>query len=100
VTTYAPYTSGDLLIADLGGDEGREAPVRPFIQSTALECCGSFSPDGRLVAYASDETGRMEVYVRRFPGGEGVTRVSADGGFAPRWPPRGDTINPRRRRAS
>ena len=35
-----------------------------------------FSPDGRWLAYTSDESGRLEVYVRRFPGGEDVTRVS------------------------
>jgi eukaryotic-like serine/threonine-protein kinase len=49
------------------------------------------SPDGHRLAYASDETGRYEVYVRAFSPEAGVgqpVEVSTDGGFAPRW--RGD----------
>ena len=37
------------------------------------------------MAYASDETGRREVYVRPFPSGEGVWRISVNGGDQPRW---------------
>jgi Tol biopolymer transport system component len=45
----------------------------------------SFSPDGRWLAYQSDETGRSEIYVSRFPSLTGMRQVSADGGFAPVW---------------
>ena len=50
----------------------------------ATEGQGRFSPDGRLVAYNSDESGRPEVYVRPFEGG-GRTQVSVDGGRKPVW---------------
>jgi Tol biopolymer transport system component len=46
-----------------------------------------FSPDGRWLAYASNESGRSEVYDTAFPGG-GKSQISADGGGFPRW--RGD----------
>ena len=44
-----------------------------------------FSPDGRWLAYQSDESGRSEVYVRPFPGPGSRAQVSAAGGLAPRW---------------
>ena len=44
-----------------------------------------FSPDGRWIAYSSDESGRAEVYVRSFPGPGGKWQVSAAGGSSPRW---------------
>ena len=47
-----------------------------------------FSPDGKWVAYRSDETGASEVYVRPFPGPGGAVRVSTAGGGNPSW--RGD----------
>ena len=45
------------------------------------------SPDGRLVAFVSDETGRSEVYVRSFPEPGGKVQVSLDGGVQPVWRP-------------
>jgi eukaryotic-like serine/threonine-protein kinase len=47
-----------------------------------------FSPDGRWVAYASNETGNMEIYVSSFPNADGKWQVSTTGGQEPRW--RGD----------
>ena len=44
-----------------------------------------FSPDGRWVAYASNETGRMEIYVSAFPSVNGKWQVSSAGGQEPRW---------------
>jgi eukaryotic-like serine/threonine-protein kinase len=44
-----------------------------------------FSPDGRWMAYASNETGRMEIYVSSFPGGAGKWQVSSGGGQEPKW---------------
>ena len=44
-----------------------------------------FSPDGRWLAYASDESGRTESYVRSFPSLEGKWRVSTEGGSGPLW---------------
>ena len=44
-----------------------------------------FSPDGRWLAYASDETGRFQVYIQRFSGPGEKTIVSSDGGTDPVW---------------
>ena len=44
-----------------------------------------FSPDGRWIAYQSNESGRLEVYVRPFPGPGGQWLVSTDGGTYPTW---------------
>jgi serine/threonine-protein kinase len=49
----------------------------------------NFSPDGRWLAYCSSETGRPEVYVRSFPDGQRVHRVSSEGGTEPVWAPDG-----------
>ena len=47
------------------------------------------SPDGKWVAYASDESGNWEIYVTTFPGADGKWQVSRGGGTQPRW--RGDS---------
>jgi Tol biopolymer transport system component len=52
----------------------------PFAESDA-----AFSPDGRWLAYGSNESGRSEVYVRPFPPGGGKWQVSDNGGGYPRW---------------
>ena len=44
-----------------------------------------FSPDGRLVAYATDDPGQPEVFLTRFPSGEGRWQVSQEGARRPRW---------------
>ncbi|HKW13195.1 MAG TPA: hypothetical protein VJS69_01795, partial [Candidatus Krumholzibacteria bacterium] len=46
---------------------------------------GCFSPDGKWIAYASDESGRDEIYVRPFPGPGGQWQVSPAGGVKPHW---------------
>ena len=66
---------------------GDRKPV-PFLQTPFSEAQGGPSPDGRWLAYVSDESGRNEVYVRPFPSGEGKWQVSVNGGMEPTW--RGD----------
>ena len=56
-----------------------------FLQTDANELWGRFSPDGRWVAYQSNETGRYEIYVRAFPVQGGPIPVSSAGGVYPRW---------------
>ncbi|HEX4824150.1 MAG TPA: protein kinase [Candidatus Polarisedimenticolaceae bacterium] len=69
-----------------------DGTVTPFLDAQpAGKACGQFSPDGRLVAYVSDESGREEVYVRPFHGGEAVP-VSTEGGNGPRWAPDGKAV--------
>jgi len=46
---------------------------------------GQFSPDGRWMAYGSDESGRPEIYVTQFPGGGTKWQISSAGGTSPRW---------------
>jgi Tol biopolymer transport system component len=46
---------------------------------------GQFSPDGRWIAYHSNETGRYEIYVVPFPAGGGKWQISTGGGISPRW---------------
>jgi Tol biopolymer transport system component/predicted Ser/Thr protein kinase len=60
----------------------------PVVQVPYNVTQGAFSPDGRWVAYSSEESGRQEVYVQSFPTAVVKRRISADGGFQPRW--RGD----------
>ena len=61
----------------------------PFLQTRAFEVYPSFSPDGRWLTYASNESGAWEVYVRRFPDNGTKVRVSSSGGSVPRWSPNG-----------
>ena len=56
------------------------------------ESGGRFSPDGRWVAYVSDETGRQEVYVQPFPGLSSKLQLSTEGGIYPRWHPNGKEL--------
>ena len=76
--------SGDYLelIPVAGGK-----PTR-FLASKGSESNGQISPDGKWVAYASDESGDWEIYVTSFPGAAGKWQVSRGGGTEPRW--RGD----------
>lgn len=60
--------------------------------SAANEGDAYFSPNGRWLAYGSDETGRQEIYVVSFPEIGRPTQVSADGGFNPRWSAAGDEL--------
>ncbi len=63
------------------------APV-PLLTGKTDETNGQFSPDGKWVAYASDESGNWEIYVTSFPSTAGKWQVSRGGGTEPRW--RGD----------
>jgi Tol biopolymer transport system component len=60
------------------------APV-PFLNGKASENSGQISPDGKWVAYSSDESGAWEIYVTSFPGAAGKWQVSRGGGTEPRW---------------
>ncbi len=71
--------------------DGKSKPF-PFIAGQFVELLPVFSPDGRYVAYMSNETGRFEVYVQQFPGPGGKWQVSADGGTEPHWSADGNTI--------
>jgi serine/threonine protein kinase len=74
-------TGDDLWLVPLGGD-GK--PVK-FLGPPSDQMHGNFSPDGRLVAYTSNESGRFQVYVQTFPLSNRKWQVSTDGGYEPRW---------------
>jgi Tol biopolymer transport system component len=73
------------------GIEGNEkqgwhpGEIKPFLTSSFTEWESSFSPDGRWLAYDSNETGDYEVYVRPFPGPGGKWQISTGGGRYPKW---------------
>ena len=56
-----------------------------FLKAPSVLRNGQFSPDGKWVAYASNETGKWEIYVTSFPEARGKWQVSAGGGEQPRW---------------
>lgn len=58
---------------------------RPLVASRFNERGGAFSPDGRWLAFVSDESGRAEVYIQPFPGPGPKTPVSNEGGLQPVW---------------
>jgi eukaryotic-like serine/threonine-protein kinase len=77
----ATATGNDLWLLPLG--EGGK-PVK-FIDSPADEMHGNFSPNGRLVAYTSNESGKFEVYVETVPRSDRKWPISTNGGYEPRW---------------
>jgi Tol biopolymer transport system component len=80
----------DLWTVDLSDPDAPEA--RPYLTSEASLAPISVSPDGTLAAYASDETGIPEVYIRSFPVAGERTVVSRGGGMGGIWSPDGSTL--------
>lgn len=71
----------DLAFAPV--DAGRR--MTPFVDRRPNEVQGRFSPNGRWVAYASDESGQYEVYVRPFPASDKQWKISTAGAMQPEW---------------
>jgi serine/threonine protein kinase/Tol biopolymer transport system component len=80
-STSDPNTQADLWLAPL--QQPKDA--KPFVVSPFDETQGTISPDGRWVAYQSDESGKSEIYVVDFPGGANRVQASTDGGSEPVW---------------
>jgi len=78
-----PKTKWDVWVLPMTGS-GAGKPF-PVVHTEANETAGTLSPDGRWLAYASDETGKYEVYVQSFPGSGGKRQISNGGGGCPRW---------------
>jgi Tol biopolymer transport system component len=79
-TEVNPTTGNDILVLRIS-----DRNVQPFLRTPFNEADPRFSPDGRSIAYLSDESGRSEVYVQPYPGPGGKSQVSRDGGTEPVW---------------
>ncbi|MCM3872355.1 MAG: protein kinase, partial [Pyrinomonadaceae bacterium] len=75
-----PKTGSDLWVLPLSGDQ---KPF-PFLQTNSAEVQGQFSPNGKWIAYTSNESGTYQIYVRSFPSG-GQWQISNNGGGDPKW---------------
>jgi serine/threonine-protein kinase len=80
-TSDLAANGADLALLALDGTR----TLSPLIASQFQEDFPAFSPDGRYLAYASDQSGRQEVYVRPYPHPGAVVQVSNQGGTGPRW---------------
>ena len=83
-------SSQDLMILPIEGDETRgwkAGTPAVFLSTPAAEFVPMFSPDGRWIAYQSNESGRSEVFVRPFPGPGGKWQISTGDGAIPMWSP-------------
>jgi eukaryotic-like serine/threonine-protein kinase len=72
--------SNDLWVAAADGSD-----AHPYVATPANEGLAQFAPDGRWVAYQSNESGRSEIFVQAFPGPGGKWQISSGGGTAMRW---------------
>jgi Tol biopolymer transport system component/predicted Ser/Thr protein kinase len=79
--TIDPKTRIDLWVLPLSGNR----TPRPLVATPFGEFAAQFSPDGRWIAYTSNESGRNEVYVQAFPGPGGKWQISTAGGGTPKW---------------
>jgi eukaryotic-like serine/threonine-protein kinase len=77
-----PASGYDLWLLPVAGDS---KTAKLFVDSPGDQMHGNFSPDGKFVAYTSNESGRFEVYVETFPRSERKWPVSTGGGYEPRW---------------
>jgi eukaryotic-like serine/threonine-protein kinase len=97
-TEFDPISGSDIWLLTLPASRDRPGsgsagpPAKPFVKTNYSEGSARFSPDGRWLAYQSNESGRFEVYVRSFPGGEQVIQISTDGGLEPMWSSSGREI--------
>jgi serine/threonine-protein kinase len=80
-----PKTGWDIWVGTISGKE----ESKPFLQTEHSESSPAFSPDGQWMAYQSDKSGQMQVYVTSYPDGREETQLSLDGGTEPRWGPSG-----------
>jgi Tol biopolymer transport system component len=83
-----PQTGYDLWVLPISSDK---KPF-PFLKTPSQERNGQFSPDGKWIAYQSNESGRFEIYVQPFPVQGGKFQISTSGGAQPRWNKNGKEI--------
>jgi serine/threonine-protein kinase len=103
-SAHAPNSfspDGQLLaFTDQRADTGRDIwmmnlkdrKAQPFLRTPYEETAPEFSPDGKWLAYSSNESGRREIYVQPYPGPGGKWQISTDGGQEPLWNPNGGEL--------
>jgi eukaryotic-like serine/threonine-protein kinase len=79
-----PTTGYDIWVLRLS-----DRKALPFLRTPFNESVPRFSPDGRWLAYISNESGRYEIYVQPYPGPGGKWQISTEGGTEPTWNPNG-----------
>ena len=78
-------TNWDIWALPMFPDESGDKKPFPVVATDFSDVTPSFSPDGKWLAYANNETGRQEVYIQPFPSGSGRWQVSIAGGLRPNW---------------
>jgi serine/threonine protein kinase/Tol biopolymer transport system component len=78
-------TGWDIWALPMFPDKSGEQKPFPVVATNFIDIYPSFSPDGKWLAYANNETGRFEVYIQPFPSGAGRWQVSTAGGATPNW---------------
>jgi serine/threonine-protein kinase len=98
-TSFSPDGQTMLLVDvspesgfDIAGLRLSDRKAEPYLRTRFFEGGATFSPDGRWVAFTSDEPGRHEVFVQPYPGPGGKWQVSTDGGAEPVWNPNGKEL--------
>jgi Tol biopolymer transport system component len=81
----APAAAAELCVLPLGDDSTTRRTAQVFLRTQAADGGPQLSPDGRWMAYASEESGRREIYVQAYPGPGGRWQISSDGGNEPLW---------------
>jgi len=76
-----PESGSDIYVLDAGGD----GTPRPFVRTKFSEGSPKFSPDGKWLAYSSNESGRPEIYAMAYPGPGPKIQISTAGGTDPVW---------------
>jgi eukaryotic-like serine/threonine-protein kinase len=79
--SVSPTTANDIMVID----RQDKTEARPFLKTQFGEGAPMFSPDGRWIAYASNKSGRNEIYMRPFPGPGEEWTISTEGGIEPVW---------------
>jgi len=80
-TVIGPRTRSDIWVRAMDGS----SPPAPFIATDFDETDPTISPDGKWIAYVSNETGSPEVFIRPYPDTGTASQVSTDGGTSPLW---------------
>jgi Tol biopolymer transport system component len=85
---HSEKTGDDIFIKPLSSSE----EGTPIVQGPSDQNRPDFEPSGRFMAYSSEESGRLEIYITRVPAGEGRWQASVNGGRRARWSPTGDRL--------